>query len=724
MTRRQVWILAALFLVQLVWAFNKVELCHPWEGKFPMGDPDSVLYLRWFEQSLLQGRPLETDRYMTFPDTFTVNFPPLYLWFLVKFTQLAFAIMPSLTSQPELIIGIFPPLGGVILSLFMVLTLWKLTRNFPFCCLVALGSLPGFPQALTNSFLGVDHHWLENLWLWSWIFLCTRYVQSRAPELKILGGAVCAAFLATWQGAPFFFGLFGAWMLVLWLAKKPECEAIFEFSGSGMLVGGGVIALYFLRYPPMVSGSIFDGFGWIHASLVILGGAFFFLMFQMESRLGEKIPTSLRFAMLGAGSVLIALVFPKTLQEGGMFLARTDPILATVQEMGSILNVSGWGMIDSHLLRIFERFGLYPFFLLLAVFPNDRSPKLPNIWILVHWAFITMGLGLVQTRFFRWMGPANGLLLGLVLFHLFHVLKPIGGSPTSGWKAGRTAALLAIPVLLSLHLNFSTLLQPNPLVPYVFEGIQWLREHTPDPGGYADGSMPAYGVLNFWDEGNFIAYYGQRPTVAANTQRGVATMSRLFLSLKPDDLYTQCRKANIRFLFLTPDVLESLKVMEAVLAREEGRAPRPVENASPTLPIAQLFDSFGLQGRENIAWEGVSRFRCRFLTSNKKSRALTKIFEVVEGAEILGQGPPEVAYTARLWITFGAMHLPYQVTGKTGPAGEIRFRVAYPTGDHGGRVHTEDHYEFRFLEQAASAAVTFKVTPEEVEMGKCVFLPQ
>jgi len=62
------WTISLVLLgTSFLWSLQRIESAWPWQGLYPMIDPDSLLYLRWLEQSLLHGKQLAQDLYMTFP---------------------------------------------------------------------------------------------------------------------------------------------------------------------------------------------------------------------------------------------------------------------------------------------------------------------------------------------------------------------------------------------------------------------------------------------------------------------------------------------------------------------------------------------------------------------------------------------------------------------------------------------------------------------------------
>ena len=61
-----------------------------------------------------------------------------------------------------------------------------------------------------------------------------------------------------------------------------------------------------------------------------------------------------------------------------------------------------------------------------------------------------------------------------------------------------------------------------------YDSLIWLRENTPDPG-----KTPQYGIMTWWDYGNWILYISKRPVVANNFQIGGDEAARFFI--EPDE---------------------------------------------------------------------------------------------------------------------------------------------------------------------------------------------
>jgi dolichyl-diphosphooligosaccharide--protein glycosyltransferase len=63
------------------------------------------------------------------------------------------------------------------------------------------------------------------------------------------------------------------------------------------------------------------------------------------------------------------------------------------------------------------------------------------------------------------------------------------------------------------------------------ETLDWLKDNTPVTSYYQDPvQTPEYGVLSWWDFGNWIIYRSQRPVVTNNFQPGVQDAALLRIS--------------------------------------------------------------------------------------------------------------------------------------------------------------------------------------------------
>jgi dolichyl-phosphooligosaccharide-protein glycotransferase len=64
-----------------------------------------------------------------------------------------------------------------------------------------------------------------------------------------------------------------------------------------------------------------------------------------------------------------------------------------------------------------------------------------------------------------------------------------------------------------------------------YESLSWLRENSNSTSFYDNPKKtPEYGVMSWWDYGNWILYLSKRPVVASNFQAGAIDSAKFYLS--------------------------------------------------------------------------------------------------------------------------------------------------------------------------------------------------
>ncbi len=82
------------------------------------------------------------------------------------------------------------------------------------------------------------------------------------------------------------------------------------------------------------------------------------------------------------------------------------------------------------------------------------------------------------------------------------------------------------------------------------ESLQWMSANTPATSNYnvTSGQIPAYGVLSWWDYGNWIIFLGHRPAVANNFQTGVSDAAQFFVNQNESNASSIVQKDNVKYV--------------------------------------------------------------------------------------------------------------------------------------------------------------------------------
>ena len=81
------------------------------------------------------------------------------------------------------------------------------------------------------------------------------------------------------------------------------------------------------------------------------------------------------------------------------------------------------------------------------------------------------------------------------------------------------------------------------------DSLEWLEASTPETSYYLEPSeTPEYGVLSWWDYGNWIVYVGKRPAVSNNFQTGVEDSANFLLTDSEEEAKTIVEKLKVKYV--------------------------------------------------------------------------------------------------------------------------------------------------------------------------------
>jgi len=703
-----------------VWLFIPVELNHPWLGRYPFCEPDSLLYLRWLEQSILQGKTLVTDWYASFPEPFQLRFPPLYFQLLMTSIHFFFWQFPDTTVQAESVAGMIPPFLGLATSILGIVFLYRRTQSPSLPILAAFLLFPGLPAAMTFDFMHVDHHCMEAFLLWLWIVSAERHVEKKGAAAQILGGCASALFILTWMGSPLFFAIVMAYVMLLTFRNDPLAAPVSEYAAASMLIGGGLAAIWTIRTQGFSGPVAVNEFGVLQAGSALLAGGLIQLISYIRAREWLRRRWLLLGTALTAGFLCAA--FPRIIQDGIGFLMKSNPIIGTISEMMPMLDLSKPNELTQGYTRILTAFGCLFFLLpLVRVIGSggvfDRGGR-----IVLHWICLIILLSLYQHRFIRWLGPGYGIIAAVLLWRLIRTAREKRARPFQ-------VALFVLPVLfVHVSTSYGVMGGVRHQVPSALEAVNWLANHSPDTTGYGDDIPPDYGVLSFWDQGNMIAYYGRRPTTVGNTLRGVRRMAEIFTSDTEEEAYGLCSKYRVKYILLTRPEYDE-RTNRAFFEMRAQNADTPSLDLSggrnltdvKVTPFAETFYSYlyagyGLMDTGRFR-KSTERFRIIFSTRQQRREPPSYIFEAVSGALLEGTADPHSIVRAVLNLDIGGDRALYRSRVLTDAWGHFQMRVPYVTGSRKGRVKTGDAYEVMIHHRGELKMRSFAVTERDVIAG-------
>ncbi|MBF0499885.1 MAG: hypothetical protein HQM09_07120 [Candidatus Riflebacteria bacterium] len=668
----------------------------------PEWDPDVLLHLRRIDQVIGSGGAIAlngNDYFSGFPRCYQYPYSPLLDTVCIYLVWFYHALFSSSTIHYTKIVGWVPPVFGAIFcsSLFLWMRNRTGSRGLALCVWFSLCCNENFGYFFDYHLL--DHHFLESFFLWTWLMMGVSF--SGASEKNIfslfLGGGLWLGLILSWSGMTRLALLITIYAALAELIEFSWSRRFAEYVSGTFLVSGALAAIIQAKsgggFAPLV-------FSWFQPLFMLsLGIGLMTGRWALDQR-------KHKFAFGIAGICVMAILtflWRDSFKQGFDFVTAGHPFYGTISENNS----------------------------LITLFQNPESREFVNrmAWVILFaplgfcltWHGILkkegqiinlVGVGIFflsayQIRYMRWLPFFAAIWQGNLLFEmasLIHLRVP----NLSDWKRFMAGLFCLCPVfgaLLFGALEVQFRGCSNAGVDFI-EAMSWLQKNTPDPGGYYDSDIPKYGILNFWDMGNAIAYYGKRPPICNNLILGLDNMASIYTTYEEEEIYSKCLALKSRYWVLNglvPDkfakTLPQLKAGVFSNGTIPLSQPRIDWNSLPPIDenktiFGRLFSSLGFG---STVAPGVSRFRLVYISSLiKLSQPGIKIFEIVPGAEIVGTAVPNATVTCLLRIDFPALKekLPYWNHTISDQNGKFLLRVPYATGQKSGVVDTDDEYLF------------------------------
>lgn len=704
-------ILICLIIFSIVYAFWLTAgflQSIPGAGVYHQPDPDAILFLRLFEQSVLRGEVMHADEYACFPHLMSYVLPPFYLTFLVKSTWLIYSIFPGLSSEPVVVAGFFPIVFFWLGNLMVIFACWRLTRNNGFLLFLCACLLPNISSAMIAGFLKLDYDFLISFAIWAFLLNSVLFVESGRKIFKIIGVLAALMLVATWSGSPLFFLLVTAYGLVCLLFDSRNADLLLDYFSSAMLIAGMLNLFYVLQSPYSDNAFKLAAYSYFQPSCVLLGGLF---LRSLPLSLAGRTHLANILAVFAALSGLLIFIGGDAIVESAGILSRKDPVLETINELRPMFSVSR--LLDNQTFKgLYDYFGWPVFLTPLICFLPHRFYGGRKMWHLRNWLLLFLLMSMYQLRYVRWFGSAFGLLYTMIFYAIWRLIV----DNLKKHSQGPIRAVMVILPLLVLHsLNgFAINMNPPGLDAFQVDLFAWLGRNTPETSGYSDRNRPEYSLLSYWDEGNLLSYYARRPVVVGNYLSGYQTMAAIFAADDPEKAADLCEQNLVRYIVVSARAAPSSKIFSFWKYLEKQPFSSEYRMVTEPVPPANGFEkSFYAGLKENFALgssgkSSASRFRIVYAAkADLYELPQYTVFERVQGAELQLNCDPGTHGTISLEIEIGSKRLWFRKESIADEKGGIIFRLPYSTAYYGGRIKTAAFY--RLAIKKAGVTRFFKV---------------
>lgn len=595
-----------LFVVFFVALYLRITLPYAnsiQAGSIMISDFDPYYHLRIGEYTV-QHFPnvLAFDPYVDFPNGFWIGWPPLY-----DFLASAYAMVAMALFHVDYQVGVatFPAVLGA-LAILPVYYITKLVFDWK-AGIVAAALLTVIPANLLRSMVGnLNHHVAAEvlfpalLLLFFMLALKGQLSFFKVRSLALtredkrtllyagLAGVFVTALLLTWLGGFLFLGIIGAFAIIqfsIYHLKHEPSDNLTIISMTMLIVslvtllpvsltshfGTTIDTLHLSLFQPLLL-----------AVLLVIFGLFGFLAYYLRNARRVLYPLTI-CALLVAGFLGFYLLRPdlaSTVFTGYGFFTQSG-VLQTISEAQPLL----WGSSGFQLNTVASYFQVLLFVAIVGlavlgfrVYKKHDEAAL----LLLVWSVFAFAITVVQTRFTFLLSANVAILSGFVIVWIMDTLVSKAYGVLFNHDVGALRHLFGREIkytqLIGVFLIVLVLLLPSINVTTAYaksaqeisgdwkESLLWMKVNTPPTSNFnvSSDQIPEYGVLSWWDYGNWIIWFGHRPAVANNFQTGVSDAAQFFTSHNESDTVSIVRNRNVKYVMTDYEIADSYGKFQAI----------------------------------------------------------------------------------------------------------------------------------------------------------------
>lgn len=475
----------------------------------------------WYHMRLVDNMmanfpsPLQWDMFSLFPGGMHVGYFPLLSWII--------AILGQVLNY-EVVGALLPPILGALTLIsiyFICRTLWTSWVGLIACLLATILPTEFFHRSLLGF---TDHHILEIFFLVNTILFLILLSKNGKLRWAILAGISLGLYVSSWAGGLLLAALIWTWFLITFLHKLKGEEPIGLLCKNVSIVFGLGLLLFALNLPFVRGLTPYV----VLLGLVAVSPSLFYL--------ASKVAGWKTILIATAGSLVLSGILAQVFLPQIWINIESTLIspLTTIQEALP----SGPRVIMSH----------YGISFLLGIAGLVLCIKNKQNLLLVLWSIFMLVLMISQRRWSYYFAITNSVLAGYFIYLV------------STWvhKEAKHAVVIAMCVLL-----FSTTLSgtigisrlPILLTSDWYQACVWLRENTPEVEGYYDSEAEEinYGVLSWWDFGNWITRVGRRAPCSNPMAQRLNIQWDVFLAESEEEANTYLD--NIEYIIVDEDMV-------------------------------------------------------------------------------------------------------------------------------------------------------------------------
>jgi len=480
------------------------------------------------------------DPFINYPYGALVAWPPLLDQIIAIISLIAGFGNPGMYLVET--IGAFMP---VILGIFSIISVYYIAKEI-FNERVGLYSsllIAVMPAHAQISFVGfVDHHIAEVLISVLAYLFFIRSLKNDSYKFSILSGIMIGLSFLTWIGAPIFIGIILSYIFIQFIIDKKSNV------GSDYLLKSGTLSFFsafftiiiFYLWTPWQK-VVQTGTLSYFQPLYVLICAIIVIILGIISRIMKNhkwfLYPLIILISFTALFLIVVFSFPSfydSLMNGIGYLLRDAPTLKQIIEAQPLFYTFdgiflGWRFFSN---PVWYQFALSFYFAIIGflfLFYYLRKGIDKGTLFLLIWTLIVLTLALYQRRFTYTLAVnvaiLAGFLVDMITFHLTNIINSIFKLKLLDVKSGHIAMIILAVLVIPNAIQAYNMAQapPKPTDDW-YDSLVWLRENSPD-----QGKSPQYGIMAWWDYGNWILYISKRPVIANNFQLGGDEAARFFI---------------------------------------------------------------------------------------------------------------------------------------------------------------------------------------------------
>lgn len=475
----------------------------------------------WYHMRLVDNMmanfptPLQWDMLSLFPGGMHVGYFPLLSWIIASLGQV---------FNYEVVGALLPPILGALTLIsiyFICRILWTSWVGLIACLLATILPTEFFHRSLLGF---TDHHILEIFFSVNTILFLILLSRNGKLRWAVLAGISLGLYVSSWAGGLLLVALIWAWFLITFLYKLREKEPIGLLCKNVSIVFGLGLLLFALNLPFVRGLAPYV----VLLGLVAVSPSLFYLASKATS---WKIILIATAGCLVLSGILAQALLPQ------IWINIRSTLISTLTTIQEALP-SGPRVIMSH----------YGISFLLGTAGLVLCIKNKQNLLLVLWGLLMLALMISQRRWSYYFAITNSILAGYFIYLV------------STWvhREAKHAVVIAMCVLLfstTLSSAISISRLPILLTNDWYQACVWLRENTPEVEGYYDSEAEEidYGVLSWWDFGNWITRVGRRAPCSNPMAQRLNIQWNVFLAESEEEANTYLD--NIEYIIVDEDMV-------------------------------------------------------------------------------------------------------------------------------------------------------------------------